>query len=168
MSNALATRTANTITVNPSALLDDNKTFQNRFQIKSSSSASLYLIAQSKSGRWWACSCKGYVYGKKDSPGGKTCKHLTSLGLAERGQSYLPVEVQLQVEGASKPALRVLEEETPVAKPRTAKKAPKAAAPVALSNGITVAGVEMVNGKVVVTFEGDQAAIFAALATITK
>jgi len=81
-----------TLSIPASALLPDNAQWTNRFEIRSSSSNSVYRIAQHKSGRYWGCSCRGYIYGKKDSARGKTCKHLTSLGLAVRGESYLAIE----------------------------------------------------------------------------
>lgn len=56
--------------------LPDTNTHVNRFQIKSESSTALYTIAQSRSGGWWACSCRGFI-----GHGGKQCKHLRALGL---------------------------------------------------------------------------------------
>jgi hypothetical protein len=55
-------------------LLPDNKLYTHRFEIHSSSSDSVYVIAQSKSGRWWSCGCFGWIRHKH-------CKHLEALGL---------------------------------------------------------------------------------------
>jgi len=57
-----------------SAKLPDNAQYTNRFHVKSQSSNSLYVIAQSKSGRWWSCSCPGWIRHRK-------CKHLATLNL---------------------------------------------------------------------------------------
>ena len=54
--------------------LPDNAQYTNRFEIKSSSSNRVYIIAQHKTGRWWACSCPGWIRYKK-------CRHLEALGL---------------------------------------------------------------------------------------
>jgi hypothetical protein len=72
----MPTATAIVLRVNPSAdrRLEDNAQWQNRFQIKSASSDSLYTIAQHKSGRYWGCNCPGWIRHKK-------CKHLEALGL---------------------------------------------------------------------------------------
>jgi len=63
------------------ALLPDNATFTNRFEIRSESSDRVYTIAQSKSGRWWGCSCFGWIKHRK-------CKHLTALGLPGGNKPY--------------------------------------------------------------------------------
>jgi hypothetical protein len=67
-------------------LMPDNKAWTNRMQIKSESSDKLYTIAQSKHGRFWACSCPGWIHWKR-------CKHLTALGLPS---NYQPYEAQLK------------------------------------------------------------------------
>jgi hypothetical protein len=54
--------------------LPDNAAYTNRFHVKSQSSNSLYVVAQSKSGRWWSCSCPGWIRWKK-------CKHLAAMAL---------------------------------------------------------------------------------------
>lgn len=66
--------------------LPDNSHFTNRFEIKSESSSALYTIAQSKTGRWWACSCLGWIRHKH-------CKHLDALGLPGYQRPY---EAQLE------------------------------------------------------------------------
>jgi len=67
--------------------LPDNSAYTNRFEIRSETSNRIYVIAQSKSGRWWSCSCPGWIRHK-------TCKHLKALGLP--GQ-YVPQEISMQV-----------------------------------------------------------------------
>lgn len=54
--------------------LPDNTQYTNRFEVRSASSGNVYIIAQSKSGLWWSCSCRGWIRHKK-------CKHLEALGL---------------------------------------------------------------------------------------
>lgn len=54
--------------------LPDNQIWTNRLEIKSESSNRLYIIAQNKTKRHWACSCPGYRTRRK-------CKHLAALGL---------------------------------------------------------------------------------------
>ena len=70
MSNSLVTFTRPKGTV----ALPDNASYMNRFEIKSETSRRIYIIAQSKSGRWWSCSCPGWLRHRK-------CKHLQCLGL---------------------------------------------------------------------------------------
>jgi hypothetical protein len=54
--------------------LPDNAQWTNRFKVRSATSNRVYIIAQNKSGRWWGCSCMGWIrYGK--------CKHQNILGL---------------------------------------------------------------------------------------
>jgi len=65
-------------------LLEDNNQYTNRFDF-ASSSGNVYRIAQSISGRWWACSCPAWNFNK----GGKRdCKHLRDLGLPGSYQSF--------------------------------------------------------------------------------
>jgi hypothetical protein len=54
--------------------LPDNAQWENRFNVRSESSNRLYVIAQNKAKRHWACSCPGW---KRH----RTCKHLQFLGL---------------------------------------------------------------------------------------
>jgi len=65
--------------------LPDNVQWENRFEIKSESSDALYVIAQHKTNRHWACSCRGWIRHRK-------CKHLQSLGLP-CGKHLPPYEV---------------------------------------------------------------------------
>jgi len=55
-------------------MLPDNAQWTNRFDIKSESSNRLYRIAQNKRGRYWGCSCPGWI-------GHRKCKHLKALDL---------------------------------------------------------------------------------------
>lgn len=61
--------------------LPDNAAYTNRFEIKSESSDRVYVIAQSKSGRWWSCGCFGFIRHKR-------CKHLDALGLPGQHEPY--------------------------------------------------------------------------------
>jgi hypothetical protein len=57
-----------------SKVLPDNAAYTNRFEVKSETSDSIYVIAQSKKGRWWSCGCHGFLrWGH--------CKHLKAVGL---------------------------------------------------------------------------------------
>jgi hypothetical protein len=64
-----------------SVRLADNSHFTNRFEIKSETSDRIYVVAQSKSGRWWSCSCFGWIRHKH-------CKHLEALRLPGRHRPY--------------------------------------------------------------------------------
>ena len=55
-----------------STLLEDNAQWHHRFQIKSSTSSSLYTIAQRTSDDTWGCSCPGWRHYRK-------CTHLTDV-----------------------------------------------------------------------------------------
>lgn len=63
--------------------LEDNAAYTNRMQIRSESSDRLYIVAQSKKGRWWSCSCFGWIRLRK-------CKHLTAMGLPPGQVPYEP------------------------------------------------------------------------------
>lgn len=80
MSNQVVKRPAGSVA------LPDNNQYENRFEIKSSSSNRVYIIAQHKTGRWWGCSCPGWISHRK-------CKHLTSLGLP---CNQVPMEVTMK------------------------------------------------------------------------
>jgi hypothetical protein len=54
--------------------LPDNAQWTNRFEIRSSSSNRVYIVAQHKTNRYWGCSCPGWK-------AHKTCKHLNTLSL---------------------------------------------------------------------------------------
>lgn len=67
--------TAMTLHVSPGTVhLPDNGQWTNRFEIHSSSSSRIYIIAQNIKKRFWACSCPGWISKRK-------CKHLENLGL---------------------------------------------------------------------------------------
>lgn len=53
-------------------LLPDNPQWHNRFRVKSSTSSSLYVIAQRESDDTWGCSCPGWRHYRR-------CKHLTDV-----------------------------------------------------------------------------------------
>lgn len=64
-----------------SIVLPDNKTYTNRFEIKSASSDAVYIIAHSKTGRWWSCGCFGFIrWGH--------CRHLDALGLPGKRKPF--------------------------------------------------------------------------------
>ncbi len=63
--------------------LPDTEAWVNRFEVKSESSDRVYIIAQSKSGRWWKCGCHGCIrHG--------SCKHLKACGLPGNYQPFEP------------------------------------------------------------------------------
>ena len=51
--------------------LPPNKQWENRFEVRSSSSNRIYVIAQHRERRHWGCSC----------PGWRRCEHLQELAL---------------------------------------------------------------------------------------
>src|ERR1700726_1765760 len=53
-------------------LLPNNEQWYNRFQVKSRTSSSLYVIAQRRSDDTWGCSCPGWRHHRH-------CKHLTDV-----------------------------------------------------------------------------------------
>lgn len=65
------------------SVLEDNKQWTNRFEVRSESSNRIYVIAQHKTGRYWACSCPGWIRFKH-------CKHLETLLLPGH---YKPLEI---------------------------------------------------------------------------
>jgi len=69
-----------------SSLMPDNAQWTNRFTVKSTSSASIYVVAQRRSDSVWGCSCRGWTHYRH-------CKHLTDIlrrlaALGERVQRY--------------------------------------------------------------------------------
>ena len=68
-----------------SNILPDNAQWMNRFEIHSSSSNRVYIIAQHKVHKHIGCSCPGWRRYRK-------CKHLIDLGLPCNEE---PVELQL-------------------------------------------------------------------------
>lgn len=63
-----------TLRIPQEVILPDNKQWTNRFEIHSESSNRVYVIAQHIQGRYWGCSCPGWIRYKR-------CKHLDALGL---------------------------------------------------------------------------------------
>jgi len=63
-----------TLYIRPSDAMPDNKDYTNRFEIRSETSNSIYLVAQHKTKRYWTCSCMGWIRYRK-------CKHLGALAL---------------------------------------------------------------------------------------
>lgn len=55
-------------------VLADNAQYTNRFEVKSASSNRVYIVAQHKTSKWWACSCPGWIRHRK-------CKHLNAMSL---------------------------------------------------------------------------------------
>ena len=53
-------------------VLDDNKTYKNRFEIRSETSNSVYVVAQTKKNNIWTCECLGFRRHRH-------CKHLDSI-----------------------------------------------------------------------------------------
>ena len=64
-----------------SVALPDNDLWENRFEIKSETSDRVYIVAQSKLGRWWGCSCPGWRTRRH-------CKHLAAIGLPGLQKPY--------------------------------------------------------------------------------
>lgn len=53
-------------------VLEDNRDWKNRFEVKSYSSGNKYTIAQRKSDDTWGCGCKGWISNRH-------CKHLKDI-----------------------------------------------------------------------------------------
>jgi hypothetical protein len=79
---ATATVHAITIYLPPDAeRLPDNDQWENRFEIRSSSSNRKYIIAQHKALRHWGCSCPGWRTHRN-------CTHLKNLALPCHQQPF--------------------------------------------------------------------------------
>ncbi len=63
--------------------LPDNDRYTNRFEIHSESSDRVYIVAQDKKKKFWACSCMGWIRYRK-------CKHLDAMGLPNHQIPYEP------------------------------------------------------------------------------
>jgi len=75
--------------------LPDTEAWVNRFEVKSESSDRVYIIAQSKSGRWWKCGCHGCIrHG--------SCKHLRACGLPGNYQPFEPPRPEREDETMAK------------------------------------------------------------------
>lgn len=62
------------IIIAESQSLEENRDWQNRFEIHSQTSDRVYIVAQNKAKRHWGCSCPGYRRFRH-------CKHLECLRL---------------------------------------------------------------------------------------
>jgi len=69
------------IEIDGSVMLPDKEQWQNRFEVRSSSSNRVYIIAQHKIKKHWGCSCPGWKAHRK-------CKHLTAVGIPNHEQPY--------------------------------------------------------------------------------
>jgi len=63
-----------TLYIPPQDRLPENGQWINRFEIRSSSSNRVYVVAQNKTKRHWACSCPSYRTRR-------FCRHLAALSL---------------------------------------------------------------------------------------
>jgi hypothetical protein len=77
----MAAKTLPALRVPKTALLPDKGAWTNRFEVRSSSSNRIYVIAQNKSGRHWGCSCPGWC-------NRRSCKHLIALNLPAFEKPY--------------------------------------------------------------------------------
>ena len=73
--------TAITIHVAQSDRLPDNDQWENRFEIRSETSDRVYVVAQNKVKRHWACSCPGWRTHR-------TCKHLSAMMLPAHEKAF--------------------------------------------------------------------------------
>ena len=81
MSKRKASVSGTTLALREADRLPDNAQWENRFEIKSSSSNRLYVVAQNSAKRYWACSCPGWKIHRK-------CKHLAALSLPAYEKPY--------------------------------------------------------------------------------
>lgn len=78
---------ANQLVLRRDELLPENSQWQNRFEIHSATSDRVYIVAQNKAKRHWACSCPSWRVRRH-------CKHLDALRLPNYEK---PHEVVLQL-----------------------------------------------------------------------
>ena len=71
--------------IDSSVMLPNTPQWINRFEIHSSSSNRVYVVAQNNNNRFWGCSCPGWKSHRK-------CKHLESMGLPSHER---PMEVEM-------------------------------------------------------------------------
>lgn len=69
-----ATKNLPTLRITGHLTLPDSDQWVNRFEIHSESSDRIYVVAQNKKKRHWACSCPSWRVRR-------SCKHLTAIGL---------------------------------------------------------------------------------------
>jgi hypothetical protein len=93
--------------------LPDTDGWQNRFQIRSSSSDRVYVVAQSRANGHWSCSCPASIYAKGGRRG--ACKHLRALGVSETAPAPAPAPAPTPLPPAPVPApQRPAAERTPL------------------------------------------------------
>jgi len=69
------------IRIDHNVALPDNDQWKNRFEVRSESSNRVYIIAQHKKKKHWACSCPGWKRYRK-------CKHLTAVGIPNHEEPH--------------------------------------------------------------------------------
>lgn len=181
---ALAKPDLDTLVLPPGVeLLDDNAQYTNRFNF-ASASGNVYRVAQSKSGRWWSCSCPSWIH---KAEGNRHCKHLRDFGLPPDYQAFEVGKLMLAPAGTPTAAIGAVSMPRSkkggltavaggkasakavakaVAAPAPAPALPAAPAPLP---GCKPKSVEMKDGEILVTFDAaDSAAVFALLATLSK
>lgn len=172
---ALATPDMEVLMLPPNVeLLEDNSQYTNRFDF-ASASGNVYRIAQSKSGRWWSCSCPSWIH---KAQGNRHCKHLRDFGLPADYQAFEVGRLELAPAGTATPAIGAVP--MPTSKKGKAalhavtggktSAAPAPALPAAPAPlpGCKPKSVEMKGTEIVVTFDAaDSAAVFALLAQLT-
>jgi hypothetical protein len=91
-------------------LLPDTNIWINRFTVPSDSTNAEYIIAQHRTKRFWACSCRGFTSHQK-------CKHLGRLGLPIKME---PHEARVAITAESLPKVLTVEraDKNAVTKPR--------------------------------------------------
>lgn len=70
-----------TLRVPQSNRLPDNDQWENRFEIRSETSDRVYIVAQNRTKRHWACSCPGWRTRR-------ACKHLAAMALPAHERPY--------------------------------------------------------------------------------
>lgn len=75
------TKTLPVLRMTGNIVLPDTDQWINRFEIHSESSNRIYIIAQNKKKRHWACSCPAWRIHRK-------CKHLSALNLPAFEKPY--------------------------------------------------------------------------------
>ena len=75
------TQTGVTIHISKELRLPDDKTYENKFNVKSESSGRLYVVSQHIAKRHWCCSCPSWITRRK-------CKHLTAIGVPNNEVPY--------------------------------------------------------------------------------
>lgn len=158
-------------------LLEDNSAYTNRFDF-AAASGNVYRVAQSKKGRWWACSCPSWIH---KAEGKRHCKHLRDFGLPPEYKAFEVGKIELAPAGTqmtigavpmpkSKKGSAALKAVQGGKSPAIAGAPVPAALPAAPASlpGCKPKGVEMKGDEIVVTFDAaDSAAVFALLAQLS-